>query len=241
MIELRICEIVKMASPFSKSLKRPDHFMKWFSKFFSELSIHSKGLILGLVVILAAGGFIGFFMNRSEIQSHLASNAFFLAQKTLNSEMKGITTKKLDVDTQFSEGVKQLKEIDQLFSSTRAALETRLKLGALYYNHGEFSKALPWYEKAVQTASGFDQAVALLSVGYTYENLGQPNEAIKNFQKALNLGELGLKGDLLMGITRSYEALHDSAKARSTYDKILTELPNTEYSKSADVFKSQLE
>ena len=60
------------------------------------------------------------------------------------------------------------------------------------------------------------------------------------FQKALELGEGSLKGDLLMAIARCQETLHDSSKARSIYDRILSELPNTEYAKAADINKAQL-
>ena len=108
--------------------------------------------------------------------------------------------------------------------------------------HGEFTKALPWYEKASDSApDSFEKALAFSSLGYVHESLGKPTEALQSFQKALNLGEGSLKGDLLMGVARSYEAVHDSANARSTYDKILTELPNTEYAKSAELFKDQLQ
>lgn len=148
---------------------------------------------------------------------------------------------KMDVDAKLPRAVQKLKEVEQSFTGTRSAFEARLKLGDLYYNHGDYAKSLPWFQKAVDSAPGkLEKALALSSVGYTYENLAQQNEAIQSYQKANSLGQPTVKGDLLLGIARCYEALHDSAKARSTYDQILTELPNTEFSKSAELYKNQL-
>jgi len=144
------------------------------------------------------------------------------------------------VDRHFPETVKKFVEVSQNFNGTRAASDAQMKLGALYFDHGDFAKALSWYEKAKDSTSGFERAVALSSVGYSYENLGKPGEAVAVFQKALELGEGSLKGDLLMAIARCQETLHDSSKARSIYDRILSELPNTEYAKAADINKAQL-
>ena len=147
----------------------------------------------------------------------------------------------MDVDTHYPEAVKKLKAVDQDFTKTRPAFEARLKLGNLYFNHGNFEKALPWFQKAVDTAPAkLEKALALSAVGYTYENLGKGNTAIQSFQKAIDLGESSVKGELLIAIARCYEEIHDTAKARSTYDQILSELPNTEYAKNAEVYKSQL-
>lgn len=148
---------------------------------------------------------------------------------------------KMDVDAKLPGTVQKLSEIEKSFKGTRSAFEARLKLGDLYYDHGDYAKSLPWFQKAADSAPGkLEQALALSSLGYAYENLSQLNEAIQFYQKANNLGQSSVKGDILLGIARCYEALHDSAKARSTYDQILTELPNTESAKSAELYKNQL-
>jgi tetratricopeptide (TPR) repeat protein len=159
-----------------------------------------------------------------------------------SAQMESASIQKLDVDSTFPEAVKKFKAVENEYGGTRAAHEARLKLGNLYYNHGDYGKAVAWYEKAVSSAPGnFEKTLALSALGYTYENLGKPSEAVQTYQKALNLGEGGLKGDLLLGMARSYEALHDTAKARSTYDQILSELSGTDSAKSAEVYKSWLQ
>ena len=249
-----------------KSLKRPDGFTSAITGLFNDLSKQTGLLLVFLGALLGLGVLAALYMNHLDSRSEAARNALFSGDKAMETEMKALATaespkalkdsadkiapealaetvayKKLDVDRQFPETVKKLQEVDATFGNTRSAYEARLKLGDLYYNHSEFSKAVPWYEKASDTApNNFEKAVAFSSLGYTQENLGKPSEAIQAFQKALNLGEGSLKGDLLLGLARSYEAMHDSANARSTYDRILSELPNTDSAKSAEIFKSQI-
>jgi len=249
-----------------KALKRPDGFMSALTAAFDKIASRSNIFVIVVAGLLGLGLLGAFFMNRLEARSDSARNALFLATQSMRTELKaisdlekpkaapvddkktpntapdaGVAFKKFDVDAKLPETVKKLKDIDQNFGRTRSAFEARLKLGDLYFNHGEFSKALPWYEKAVGSATGnFEKTLALSSLGYANESLEKPADALQAFQKAVNLGEGSLKGDLLLGVARSYEAVHDSAKARSTYDKILVELPNTEYAKSAEVFKGQL-
>jgi len=151
-------------------------------------------------------------------------------------------TMKLDVDAKFPSTVQKLSQLDQQFNGTRAAQEARMLLGDLYYRHGHPAKATEWYQKAVQAASsGMDKALAYSAMGYALENSGKAAEAITAFEKAASTGEGSVKGDALLAIARCYETLKDSAKARSTYDQVLSQLPSTEYAKSAEALKSQLD
>jgi TolA-binding protein len=78
-------------------------------------------------------------------------------------------------------------------------------------------------------------------LGHTQANLDKQKEAIQSYQKGVELGEGdSIKGEALLGMARSYEALQDTARARSVYDQIISELSNTEYQQAAEIFKSQL-
>lgn len=243
-------------------MKRPDGFITAVSHFFNDMFSHAKGLILLLGGLLLFGLGVGFYLNHRETVAHEAANGLYLAEKALETEMKVVSGadqakdsaktapaagadafeyQKLDVDSKLPEAVKKLKAVIQDYPGTRSAYEGEIRLAGLYYRHGEPAKAIQWYERAVQDSSGnFEKATSLAMLGNTLENAGKSLDAIQNYQKALNLGEGSLKGDLLLGIARNHESLHDSAKARSTYDQILAELPNTEHARSAEIFKSQL-
>ncbi len=247
-----------------KSLKRPDGFTAMVSSFMKGLSKQTGLFIAILGGLLAIGVGIALYINRLEAKSLSARNAFYQAEKAWETEFKALDArenpkqkestkeapsaateallfKKLDVDAQFPEAIKKLKAVDSEFATTRSAYEARLKLANLYYHHGNYEKALPWYQKALETAPNkLEKAIALTSLGYTLESLGKPTDALQFFQKAVNLGEGSLKGDLLLAVARNYEALQDTANARSTYEKIILELPNTEFSKAAETYKAQL-
>jgi tetratricopeptide (TPR) repeat protein len=247
-----------------KTLKRPDGLTLAVNSVLDKLASQWVKALMGIGVIFIVGVAFAFWMNHRSAQDDTARGALFLAEKSMETELKAllppppvlkkgekaspaaltpdsITFQKFDVDSKLPQSVQKLKDVEQKYSKTRAAMQARLKLGGLYFNHGEYEKALNWYQKTLDSASGFEKAVALSALGYTYENLNKPTDALQAFQKALNMGEVSLKGDLLLAIARSYEASHDSAKARSTYDQILKDLSNTEYAKSAEAFKAQLQ
>ena len=147
----------------------------------------------------------------------------------------------LDVDARFPNTVQKFKAVISQYSGTRAGYEARMNLASIYFDHGRAAQALPLLTEAVNAApGGFEKALALSAVGYSQENLGKHAEALLAFEKALNIGEAGIKGDLLLAIARCHEALHDTAKARSTYDRILAELPTTDAAKTAETLKAQL-
>jgi tetratricopeptide (TPR) repeat protein len=115
-------------------------------------------------------------------------------------------------------------------------------LGKLYMDHGQASKAQEWFVKSTDSApTKLDKALAWSSAGYANENDSKYKEAIDAFDKALAQGEGVIKGDVLMGKARSYQALKDTNQAKATYDQIVSQLPETEYAKSAANLKARLQ
>jgi tetratricopeptide (TPR) repeat protein len=154
---------------------------------------------------------------------------------------EAIAYKKLDVDTQFADSVTKLKAVATDFSGTRAGFDSMLVLGKLYLNHGEPAKAAEWFSKSTEHApASLDRALAWNSLGYAYENDTQYKEAMSAFDQALSVGEATLKGDLLLSKARVAEEMNDSATAKTVYDQIQSQLPNTDYSKQAELYKSRL-
>lgn len=150
--------------------------------------------------------------------------------------------KKLDVDKSLSNSVQKLKAISDEYKGTRAAYEAQSLLGSLYFNHGEAQKSLDWLQKAQESApTVFDRAISWNALGQAKEMLGKTDEALQAYEKALGLGEGSIKGEVLLAMARVYASKNDLAKARSTYDQIITQLPNTEHSRSAEMQKSLLE
>lgn len=155
--------------------------------------------------------------------------------------MDELAFSKLDVDAKFPDTVKKYRAVIADFDGTRAAHEARMALGALYFNHGESAKAVPLFQAAVSSANGnAEKAMAYQSWGYAHENDGKPNEAITAFDRAAGYSEGAIKGNALLSVARNYEATRDVAKARSIYDQILSQLPNTDAAKTAETLKAKL-
>lgn len=257
-----------MSSP-SESHKRLlgatwiDAFVDAISALFEALAKNTRLFAVSVGILLAVGLLAATLMNRREVTSGKARNDFFLAQKELESALKALapapvtppagskaTTpaspalplfEKMDVNAKLGVPVKKLESVTVEYPKTRSAQEARILLGHLYMSHGEASHAVQWFEKAVDSASTpFEKAMALMALGSSHESAGQLKESQQAYERALNLGEASMKGDILLALGRTFEGLKDAAKARSTYDQIISQLPNTEHAKYAEIFKSKL-
>lgn len=226
-------------------------------------------LLLSVVIaIVLVGGGIGVWNSQRNATEEKARSAFYLAQKAFEKELKAaagtppadagaeakkkspnppeptesISFKKLDVDATFPDTVKQIQALVQQHAGTRAAYEAQLQLGGLYLEHANAEKAVPWFEKAVKSAPNpYEKTVALSAQAHALEDLGRHQDALQAYQSALEFGEAQFKGQLLLAMARMHELLKDTAKARSTYDQIITQFPATEFAKAAEAGKSRLD
>ena len=173
----------------------------------------------------------------SEEKANAKTNA-----KTKEPSPEEILFKKVDVDSTFTETIQKMKTVAQDFPGTHAAYEALSTLGTLYYRHGHAEKSIDWFLKASQEASGsFEKALALLSLAYAYENSGKYSEALTYFEKALNTGEKSVRGDALLSMARNHESMKAKDKAKTLYDQVISEMPETEFSKHAELYKSLIE
>jgi TolA-binding protein len=230
---------------------------------------NSKALYTLVGALIVVGIVAGLINNQRNEKAEKGRNALYAASRTYQTQLEamkpapdpagaaasgtkdkkaepvlppgaGAKFEKLDVDAKLADSVAKYKAVIKDYDGSRAAFEARLALGDLYFNHGEAAKAAPWYAEATQSApAGFEKMLSFYSLGHSQESAGKPKEALEAYENALNLGE-GLKGDLMLAIARNHESLKDTAKAKSTYEQILSQLPNTEYARLAEFFKGRL-
>lgn len=214
--------------------------LSWIEEFVTQ---HYKSIFLFCVAGFVLAFCLTFLSHRSESELSLAKNAFFLAEKQLNAELKSSLKKNTvgeSIETRFPALLK-LKEVEQKYPKTRSAFEARIKIAYLHFQNEQYDESIPWYEKAVLTAPGsFEKTLALSGLAYSFENLKRFSDAAATFQKAIDLGESVFKADLLMGSARSHKALGNKEKSRFFYDQIMTEFPNTDHAKTAELQKNQL-
>lgn len=219
-------------------MRRPDEFMKLLQKFFGELSQHARLVLIGAVVLIGISVVTAIVLKQRESSAEKAKDALFLAKKSPVPQSEVA-----------------LQAVVEKFSGTLSAHEATLTLAGQYLHNGQLEKAISWYEKATASASGvFEKILAFGALGYAYEDGGKYSDAIKSFEKAmqLNAGKkengdaLGplLTSDYMLAIARCYEAMHDLAKARSTYDQIVSQFPNSpnlSAVRAAEIYRSKLE
>lgn len=245
--------------------KNADKFTKSTYRFFDSLGSHSRGLMIVLGGILAVMLVAVMIMSQKERVSSEARGQLFLAQKQYDTELKALMPpapkppdtkdpkakppappvddtefKPFDVAAKMPGSVKAYQAVITQFPGTRAAYDAQMALGHLYLQHGQAAPAEELFGKATQASPrGVERALSFLALGYAQEATGKLKESIDAFTTALNTGEDVAKGDSLMGIARAYEGLHDLANARTTYDKVIAQLPNTEYARNAELYKAQ--
>ena len=142
------------------------------------------------------------------------------------------------------QSVEKLQEIERRYNGTQSAFEARMQLGKSAFDQGKWSEALPWYELAVRTApSSLDRIWSHLATAQTLENLEKYDDAIVALRRGLGAhpAEDYLRAELMFGIARNYERMHNSAEARNTYDRLIAELPSTDYSQRADAYRALLD
>lgn len=165
------------------------------------------------------------------------------ASKT-DAALAALEFKKIDVDAKYPNSVKKLQAVAEQYSGTRAGFEASMALGSLYNNHGEPAKAIAWFMRASSTAQAhLDQVMATSSLGYALEGAGKYTEAADSFQKAITLVQSdanSMKADFLLALARNQELMGDKTKARASYDQLISQSPNSDQARSAELLKAKL-
>ncbi len=170
-----------------------------------------------------------------------APNAKAAPEAPAQADPATVAYARFDVDAKLADTVKKYQSVIKDFDGTRAAFEARLALGALYLNHGEAPKATPWFEQAVNAApNANERSFALNALGHAQESAGKFTEAHASYERALNQGVEGMKGELLLSMARAQLGAGDPAKARALYDRVISELPESDDARTAEQLKTQL-
>ena len=250
-----------------KMLKRQDAFLSKGRRLMESLS--KRGALLGGVALAAALAVaLGVWaLARRDTHEATAANALYSAQKTLDAELKKVASelvplpkadpkkkeaspppgaeaiafKRFNVEAKLPEGLQALQNVAQTHPSTRAGFEASMKIGDLHFNHGDATQALDWYQKGVDHArNSLQKAFSWSAVGTVNENLGKSAEAMAAYEKAWASKEASLDGEVALALARVQQTSGNSSAAKATYEKILKDLPNTEYAKTAESFKARL-
>jgi tetratricopeptide (TPR) repeat protein len=116
------------------------------------------------------------------------------------------------------------QELIDKYPHSWSARMAHYNIGNLYYNIGEFDKAIADYKKFVSSRIS-DKAgikfLAMTSIGYCYEAKKDFKSALEYFEKAQKSNNVGFESIGFRNIGRTYEQLNDKKNALENYKKAL--------------------
>jgi tetratricopeptide (TPR) repeat protein len=125
--------------------------------------------------------------------------------------------------------IEQLKAGDIQVSRTELLLNDIVSKGNMYFDSGEYSKAIECYDDAL----GIDEryALAWINKGASFRELGRYNEAIQCYDKGLEIDESDTlpwnnRGFVLYNLGRYDEAIESYIKALEIDEKFVTAWTN---------------
>jgi cytochrome c-type biogenesis protein CcmH/NrfG len=95
--------------------------------------------------------------------------------------------------------------------------DVRLKLANFLYDQKQYSKAIEWYERALELAPKDINARTDLGTAYFYT--GRPQDALREYDKSLAINPKH-EPTLLNAIVVNLEGTHDLAAAQKAWDRL---------------------
>lgn len=206
-----------MAAKLSKKeLKQPDAFQSSI-EVIQDYILENQKRFYAIVtaIILAAIIAFGIYMYWSHYQSS-AREMYVKAQANV--------ARNVDTPEDAMKNIKIYQELIDKYPLSWSARMAHYHIGNLYYNLGEFDKAISDYKKFVASRIS-DRAgikfLALTSMGYCYEAKKDFKSALEYFEKAQKSDNVGFESIGFRNIGRAYEQLNDKKNALENYKKAL--------------------
>jgi len=199
-----------------KDLKQPDAFQSTIELIQNYILENQKRFYAIITaIILASIIAFGIFMYWSHYQSS-AREMYINAQ--------GNMARNIDNPENAMKNIAVYQELINKYPLSWSARMAHYNIGNLYYNLGEYDKAISDYKKFVSSRIS-DQAgikfLALTSIGYCYEAKKDFKSALEYFEKAQKSNNVGFESVGFRNIGRTYEQLNDKKNALGNYKKAL--------------------
>ena len=205
-----------------KELKKPDEFITFTSKIITWCHDNTRiviGVLASVTVLIAITSAAFLFKARRETKARgLYEEALSLYQVESSGNAGAID---------YSMAAAKLEEVKQRYHSTKVAANVLMDLGNIYFQEGDYEKAISCYTGFLQRTDVshplHDQA--LESLGGTYEAKALWQEALEVYQRLASEGAPVYQAQAQLYLGRVYEAIGDKQKAMTHYDNYLNDSP----------------
>ena len=206
-----------MAAKLSKEdLKGPDAFQSTIELISDYISENKKRFYsIVTAIVLASLIAIGIYMYWNHYQ-YSAKEMYAKVQKNIAQNH--------EIPESAMKNIKIFQELIDKYPHSWSARMAHYHLGNIYYNLGEFDKAIADYKKFVSSRISDNAGLkffALTSIGYCYETKKDFKSALEYFEKAQKSNSAGFESVGFSNIARIYEQMNDKKNALENYKKAL--------------------
>jgi tetratricopeptide (TPR) repeat protein len=223
-----------------KELKEPDEFVHFWTRVIQVTTAHKREFLIGtsglLLLVLIAVGVRACFENREEeAQDLLAKVRALLPSSATADPLTGMRVQKPTGPEREQEAMSALKEIVADYGGTLSGQQSRLLLGQIYYDRGDYDAALRIYEEFLQKGEGPPemQALAWEGLAYVREAKGEYELAIPWYDDLTRTDLSYVKPWAWMGMARCYEQTGEKEKALEAYRRLVADYPQQERAEEA--------
>jgi tetratricopeptide (TPR) repeat protein len=217
-----------------------------------------KGVLIGVVVVGAAGlGYWG-LQNASNAKSEKAFALLFKAEQIEQEAVKA-SEKSGDASSpeaqalslgyvfeaakkwtpeQQKEYISRLTTVTQTYPTTLASALALLRQGNLYFHLGQFAEAQKAFEDCVKNFKTTGENIVFKAIAFdglasVLEAQAQWDGALKAHKDASEIVGNPLKPMSLLGMARVYRAQGKMDQAKPLFEQIIKDFPNSDYEKRA--------
>jgi len=216
-----------------KELKQPDEFVSFWVRVIEYAQQHLRGIIIGIasvvVLSLAIWAWTAYAEKKETTASRLVAQAQSLWKPSSPegvTGLAGIDGPKEDPEAENRARVILEDVVDQ-YNRTSACPVARILLGQIYYEKGDYDKAIGTYEEVLKGKNRKPElrALAWEGLAYSHEAKEDFTEALGCYQELTQMNLTNIQGWAYMGQARCYEKLKEYEKALDAYRALLTEQP----------------
>lgn len=205
-----------------KELKKPDEFLTFSSRIIAWCQDNIRiviGVLASVAVLLLITSAVFLFKAKRETKARALYEEALSLYQVESPGNAGAAN--------YSMATAKLEEVKQRYRSTRVANYVLIDLGNIYFQEGDYEKAISCYTDFLQRTDVSDPLhdQALESLGETYEAKGSWQEAVEVYQRLGSEGAPAYQTQAQLYLGRVYEAIGDKQKAMTHYDNYLSESP----------------